>query len=94
MLTIQITMAVSSSATTSQQTITPASPCTPFSNASALLRAAMTDSLIPMTDCYDWLHLGNATTTGIYQISPAGSAPFDVFCDMETDGGGWTVIHK
>ena len=40
-------------------------------------------------DCSDLKY--KRSKSGVYRISPDNVKPFKVYCDMETDGGSWTV---
>ena len=42
--------------------------------------------------CLDILDNGASVGDGFYVIDPSGSNPLDVYCDMSTNGGGWTKV--
>ncbi len=50
------------------------------------------------TSCADILDSGLSVGTGVYTIDPdgfdTGIEPFDVLCDMDLEGGGWTLLGK
>ena len=45
------------------------------------------------TDCAD-LYENGKRVNGIYKIHPNNLGSFNVWCDMKTSAGGWTVFQR
>ena len=50
--------------------------------------------MLNLIDTKDCSGFESNRKSGIYTINPDGMQPFSVFCDMETNNAGWTVIQR